>query len=77
MKMKALVSFETSGTTNLATEPHIPSLYTEKRTHRLRVFEKRVLRGMFGNKRDEVRGKWRKLHNDNLVICTSHQILFR
>jgi hypothetical protein len=30
---------------------------------RLWVFEKRVLRGMFGPKRDEVTGKWRKLHN--------------
>jgi hypothetical protein len=33
---------------------------------RLGVFEKRVLRRMFGPKRDEVTGKWRKLHNENL-----------
>jgi hypothetical protein len=33
---------------------------------RLRVFEKRVLRGVFGPKRDEVTGKWRKLHNEEL-----------
>jgi hypothetical protein len=32
--------------------------------HRLRVFENRVLRGIFGPKRDEVTGKWRKLHNE-------------
>jgi hypothetical protein len=29
---------------------------------RLRVFENRVLRRIFGPKRDEVTGKWRKLH---------------
>jgi len=29
---------------------------------RLRVFENRVLRRMFGSKRDEVAGEWRKLH---------------
>jgi hypothetical protein len=34
--------------------------------HRLRVFENRVLRGIFGPKRDEVRGDWRKLHNEEL-----------
>jgi hypothetical protein len=32
--------------------------------HRLRVFEKRVLRRIFGPKRDEVTGGWRKLHNE-------------
>jgi hypothetical protein len=31
--------------------------------HRLRVFESRVLRGLFGPRRDEVIGGWRKLHN--------------
>ena len=30
---------------------------------RLRVFENRVLRRVFGPKRDEVTGEWRKLHN--------------
>jgi hypothetical protein len=34
--------------------------------HRLRVFEKRVLRRIFGPKRDEVTGEWRKLHNKEL-----------
>jgi hypothetical protein len=33
--------------------------------HRLRVFENRVLRRMFGPKREED-GSWRKLHNDEL-----------
>jgi hypothetical protein len=32
----------------------------------LRVFENRVLRGMFGSKRDEVAGERRKLHNGKL-----------
>jgi hypothetical protein len=31
--------------------------------HRLMVFENRVLRRIFGSKRDEVPGEWRKLHN--------------
>jgi hypothetical protein len=32
----------------------------------LRVFENKVLRKMFGSKRDEVTGGWRKLHNEEL-----------
>jgi hypothetical protein len=34
--------------------------------HRLRVFENRVLRRIFGPKRDEVTGGWMKLHNEEL-----------
>jgi hypothetical protein len=30
------------------------------------VFENRVLRGIFGPKRDEVTGSWRNLHNEEL-----------
>ena len=30
------------------------------------MFENRVLRGIFGSKRDEVTGEWRKLHNEEL-----------
>jgi hypothetical protein len=30
------------------------------------VFENRVLRGVFGPKRDEVTGEWRELHNEEL-----------
>jgi len=33
---------------------------------RLRVFENRVLRKIFGPKRDEVTREWRKLHNEEL-----------
>jgi uncharacterized membrane protein len=36
--------------------------------HRLRVFENRVLRRIFGPKRNEVTGDWRKLHNEELNI---------
>jgi hypothetical protein len=39
---------------------------TLKEEHRLRVFENRVLRRIFGPKRDEVTGEWRKLHNEEL-----------
>jgi hypothetical protein len=39
-----------------------PPLLRVKR--RLRVFENRVPRRIFGPKRDEVTGKWRKLHNE-------------
>jgi hypothetical protein len=35
-----------------------------RKEHRLRVFENRVLRRIFGPKRDEVTGGWRKLHNE-------------
>jgi hypothetical protein len=34
--------------------------------HWLRVFENRVLRRIFGLKRDELTGKWRRLHNKEL-----------
>ena len=34
---------------------------------RLRVFENRVLRRMFGPRRDDVTGEWRKLHNEELI----------
>jgi len=33
---------------------------------RLRVFDNRVLRRIFGPKRDEVTGEWKKLHNEEL-----------
>jgi hypothetical protein len=39
---------------------------TLKDEHRLRVFENRVLRGIFGPKRDEVTGEWRRLHSGEL-----------
>jgi hypothetical protein len=39
---------------------------TLREEHRLRVSENRVLRGIFGPKRDEVMGEIRKLHNGEL-----------
>jgi hypothetical protein len=39
---------------------------TLREEHRLRVFENRVLWRIFGLKRDEVTGGWRKLHNEEL-----------
>jgi hypothetical protein len=42
-----------------------PWSLTLREEHRLRVFENRVL-GIFGPKRGEVTGGWRKLHNEEL-----------
>jgi hypothetical protein len=39
---------------------------TLREERRLRVIENRVLRRIFGSKRDEVTGVWRKLHNGKL-----------
>jgi len=39
---------------------------TLREKRRLRLFENRVLRRVFGPKRDEVTGEWRKLHNEEL-----------
>jgi hypothetical protein len=44
---------------------------TLREEHRLRVFENRVLRRIFGPKRDEVTGEWRKLHSEELHILYS------
>jgi hypothetical protein len=41
-------------------------LLTLREEHRLRVFENRVLRRIFGPKRDGLAGEWRKLHNEEL-----------
>ena len=41
-------------------------LLTLREERRLRVYENRVLRRVFGNKRDEIKAEWRKLHNEEL-----------
>ena len=43
---------------------------------RLRVFKNRVLRELFGTKRDEVTRERRKVHNEELNDLYSSQILF-
>jgi hypothetical protein len=39
---------------------------TVREEHRLRVLNNRVLRRLFGSKREEVAGAWRRLHNEEL-----------
>jgi hypothetical protein len=39
---------------------------TLREERRLRVFKNRVLRGIFGPKRDEVTGEWRTIYNEKL-----------
>jgi hypothetical protein len=44
---------------------------------RLRVFKNRVLRRIFGPKRDEVTGEWRRLHNKELYDLYSSPNIIR
>jgi hypothetical protein len=50
---------------------------TLREEHRLREFENRVLRRIFGPKRDEVTGEWRKLHNEELHDLYSSTSIIR
>jgi hypothetical protein len=50
---------------------------TLREEHRLRVFENRVLRIIFGPKRDEVAGELRKLHNEELHNLYSSSDIIR
>jgi hypothetical protein len=50
---------------------------TLREEHTLRVFENRVLRRIFGPKRDEVAGEWRKLHNEELHNLYSSPVIIR
>jgi hypothetical protein len=51
---------------------------TLREQHRLRVFENRVLKRIFGPTRDEVTGEWRKLHNGELHnLCSSPDIIMQ
>jgi hypothetical protein len=50
---------------------------TLREKRRLRVSENRVLRGIFGPRRDEVKGKWRKLHNEEPNKLYSSRNIFR
>jgi len=49
---------------------------TTREERRLRVFESRVLRRVFGPKRDEVTGELRKLHNEELNDLYSPSIVW-
>jgi hypothetical protein len=42
--------------------------------HRLKVFENKALRCLFGTSRNEVTGGWRKLHKEKLVIFAKYVI---
>jgi hypothetical protein len=48
---------------------------TLRKEHRLRVLENRVLRIVFGPKRDEVTEQWRMLRSGELLNLPHHQIL--
>ena len=48
---------------------------TLREERRLTVFENRVLRRIFGPKRYEVTGDWRKLRNGKLIMFTPHPVL--
>ena len=48
---------------------------TLRKESKLRVFENRVLRRIFGPKRDELTGEWRKLHNEELNDLYSPNIV--
>jgi hypothetical protein len=43
----------------------------------LRVFENKVLRRIFGPKRDKVTGEWRRLHNEELYALYSSPYIIR
>jgi hypothetical protein len=50
---------------------------TLREENRLRVFENRVLRRIFGPKRNEITGEWRKLHNEEHHILYSSPNIIR
>jgi hypothetical protein len=53
------------------------SFLTLREERRLKVFENRVLRRIFGPKRNEVTGEWRKLHNEGLRDLYSSPFIIR
>ncbi|KAJ4448870.1 hypothetical protein ANN_00261 [Periplaneta americana] len=67
-----LVKMKVAG---LLSSEHFPSPFGEE--HSLRVFENKVLRKIFGAKRDEVTGEWRKLHNAELHALYSSPDIIR
>jgi hypothetical protein len=74
MSMKQSVSLAYLITTY--TQRYFRHTQTLSVEHRLRVFENRVLR-IFGSKRDEMTGGWRKLHNEELRSLYSSPSIIR
>jgi len=58
------ISTQHTGTRSLRDRKYITCLYKGK--VKVTLFENRVLRKVFGPKRDKVTGEWRKLHNEEL-----------
>jgi hypothetical protein len=50
---------------------------TLREKHRLRVFNNWVLRRIFGPKRDEVTGEWRRLHKEELYVLYSSRNIIK
>ena len=50
---------------------------TLREEHRLRVFENKLLKKIFGAKKDEITGEWRKLHNAELHASYSSPNIIR
>ena len=89
----AVLQYDNPNVTNIAhTQGHIGSHFilfcpyidecetwslTLREERRLRVFENRVLRKIFGPKRDKVTGEWKKLHNEELNDLYSSPNIFR
>ncbi|KAJ4428817.1 hypothetical protein ANN_25810 [Periplaneta americana] len=55
----------------------VTNINDTREEHSLRVFENKVLRKIFGAKRDEVTGEWRKLHNTELHALYSSPDIIR
>jgi hypothetical protein len=56
---------------------YLTSSLTLRQEHRLRAFENRVLRRIFGPKTDEVTGEWRKLYSRELLNLYSSPDIIR
>jgi len=50
---------------------------TLREERKLRVFENKVLRRIFGPRRDEVTGDWRRLHNEEINVLYSSPNIVR